>query len=209
MKIIVGLLFAIFPWLGRVGDFLLGWTEGNRKVQIAFVMFIFPLIMNAIQYYIIDIFIKKQEPRSPHLPADDEDGDDEDGVVGGRGTTVGDNYGNVEGDANIPEIQPSSAIAGALNGHTNSNFTHPKTQKKSNLTTRTRSFDDSSFVYSEDDDRSEGEEAGKASSSRGFLTSKDGGHKNKKRPIRKGSGVVLEEYDPEVDGETSPSPSMR
>lgn len=40
MKFIVGLLFALFPWLGMVGDFLLSWTEGNKKVQVFFVMFV-------------------------------------------------------------------------------------------------------------------------------------------------------------------------
>ncbi|GMG37275.1 unnamed protein product [Aspergillus oryzae] len=42
-----------------VGDWALRWTEGNTAVQIIFVMLLFPVIMNAIQYYIIDIFIKK------------------------------------------------------------------------------------------------------------------------------------------------------
>lgn len=36
---------------------MLRWTEGNEAVEIAFVMFIFPLLMNGIQYWIIDNFI--------------------------------------------------------------------------------------------------------------------------------------------------------
>ncbi|OAP62056.1 hypothetical protein AYL99_04259 [Fonsecaea erecta] len=60
MKICVFIIFQLCPWLGRVGDWALGWTEGNEAVQIAFVMFIFPLIMNAAQYYIIDTFIKQK-----------------------------------------------------------------------------------------------------------------------------------------------------
>ena len=60
MKTCVFFIFQLLPWIGRVGDWALGWTEGNEAVQIAFVMFIFPLIMNAMQYYIIDIFIKKR-----------------------------------------------------------------------------------------------------------------------------------------------------
>lgn len=62
MKICVFILFQLMPWLGRVGDWALRWTEGNEAIQIAFVMLIFPLIMNAMQYYIIDIFIKKKQP---------------------------------------------------------------------------------------------------------------------------------------------------
>ncbi|KAK4948672.1 hypothetical protein LTR10_012676 [Elasticomyces elasticus] len=58
MKACVFLLFHLCPWLGRVGDWALRWTEGNEALQIAFVMLIFPLIMNALQYYIIDTFIK-------------------------------------------------------------------------------------------------------------------------------------------------------
>ncbi|RKF77847.1 Vacuolar membrane protein [Golovinomyces cichoracearum] len=58
MKICVLLIFIIFPWISRVGDWALKWTEGNEAVQITFVMLVFPLIMNATQYYIIDGFIK-------------------------------------------------------------------------------------------------------------------------------------------------------
>jgi hypothetical protein len=60
MKICVLILFVMLPWLSHVGDWALGWTEGNEKLQIVFVMMLFPLIMNAMQYYIIDSYIKKQ-----------------------------------------------------------------------------------------------------------------------------------------------------
>lgn len=60
MKLCVLIIFVMLPWISRVGDWALGWTEGNEKVQIVFVMMLFPLIMNAMQYYIIDSFIKKQ-----------------------------------------------------------------------------------------------------------------------------------------------------
>ncbi|KAJ9139096.1 DUF3661 domain-containing protein [Pleurostoma richardsiae] len=63
MKLCVLVIFLTLPWISRVGDWALGWTEGNEKLQLAFVMMIFPLIMNALQYYIIDSFIKKQPPR--------------------------------------------------------------------------------------------------------------------------------------------------
>ncbi|KAH6853852.1 vacuolar membrane protein-domain-containing protein [Chaetomium sp. MPI-CAGE-AT-0009] len=61
MKVVVLIIFMAFPWLPHVGDWALGWTEGNEKLQIVFVMMLFPLIMNALQYYIIDSYIKKQE----------------------------------------------------------------------------------------------------------------------------------------------------
>ena len=46
----------------KIGDWALRWTEGNEAVQIFFVMLLFPVIMNAAQYYIIDTFIKKPIP---------------------------------------------------------------------------------------------------------------------------------------------------
>ncbi|KAF8440660.1 vacuolar membrane protein-domain-containing protein [Kalaharituber pfeilii] len=67
MKMVVWLIFALFPWLGRVGDWLLGWTEGDKRVQVFFVMFFFPLVMNAVQYWIIDSYIKAQKPTGSAL----------------------------------------------------------------------------------------------------------------------------------------------
>ena len=69
MKICVLIIFIMLPWISRVGDWALGWTEGNERLQIIFVMMLFPLIMNALQYYIIDSFIKQKTP-------EDEDGAD-------------------------------------------------------------------------------------------------------------------------------------
>jgi hypothetical protein len=60
MKLCVYVLFQMLPWLAWVGDWALKWTEGNAALQIVFVMLIFPLIMNALQYYIVDSFIKEQ-----------------------------------------------------------------------------------------------------------------------------------------------------
>ena len=47
-------------------------------VQVFFVMLFFPVIMNALQYYIIDGFIKDQKPADHEpIPSDDSDEDDE------------------------------------------------------------------------------------------------------------------------------------
>jgi hypothetical protein len=75
MKLCVLVLFLMLPWISRVGDWALGWTEGNERLQIIFVMMLFPLIMNAMQYYIIDSFIKKK--------VDPNDGGTMDGEAGG------------------------------------------------------------------------------------------------------------------------------
>lgn len=61
-----------------MGDWALGWTEGNERLQIIFVMMLFPLIMNALQYYIIDSYIKKDEK----IP---QEGAETEGLVTGRG----------------------------------------------------------------------------------------------------------------------------
>ncbi|KAI1112775.1 vacuolar membrane protein-domain-containing protein [Nemania sp. NC0429] len=75
MKICVLLIFLILPWISRVGDWALRWTEGNEQLQIVFVMMLFPLIMNALQYYIIDGFIKKKEMGLELVPQEVDDTD--------------------------------------------------------------------------------------------------------------------------------------
>jgi hypothetical protein len=87
MKLCVAAIFQLLPWIAWVGDWALKWTEGNKKLQIAFVMFIFPVIMNALQYYIIDSFIKEKtesgheedgtndRDRGEHQPLNQDDPD--------------------------------------------------------------------------------------------------------------------------------------
>lgn len=60
MKLCVFVLIQVFPVIVKIGDWALRWTEGNTALQIIFVMLLFPLIMNAIQYYIVDTFIKRK-----------------------------------------------------------------------------------------------------------------------------------------------------
>ncbi|UKZ63085.1 uncharacterized protein TrAtP1_004313 [Trichoderma atroviride] len=78
MKVCVLVIFIMMPWISRVGDWALGWTDGNEKLQVAFVMMIFPLIMNALQYYIIDSFIKRKTTDHEVLASQDDDADDDD-----------------------------------------------------------------------------------------------------------------------------------
>ena len=77
MKLFVYFLFAALPWLPWVGDWALRWTEGSETLQIAFAMFIFPLAMNAIQYYIVDSFImdKSRGGQDGYSQVRSEDGD--------------------------------------------------------------------------------------------------------------------------------------
>lgn len=60
MKLVVFVMIHMFPIIVKIGDWALRWTEGNTALQIIFVMLLFPTIMNAIQYYIVDTFIKKK-----------------------------------------------------------------------------------------------------------------------------------------------------
>lgn len=75
MKLCVLILFLVLPWISRIGDWALSWTEGNERLQIVFVMMLFPLIMNGMQYYIIDGFIKRKEMDHERLPSEDPDHD--------------------------------------------------------------------------------------------------------------------------------------
>lgn len=76
MKACVFVIFKLCPWIIGVGDWALKWTEGNETVQVFFVMLFFPLIMNALQYYIIDSFIKEHRS-AEHEPLLQEDEEDE------------------------------------------------------------------------------------------------------------------------------------
>ncbi|KAF2135041.1 FK506-binding protein-like protein 2 precursor [Dothidotthia symphoricarpi CBS 119687] len=78
MKLCVLALFAFLPWIAWVGDWALRWTEGNAALQITFVMFVFPLIMNGMQYWIIDNFIKEPgHADGQYAVAAGEDSEDE------------------------------------------------------------------------------------------------------------------------------------
>ncbi|KAF2649564.1 hypothetical protein K491DRAFT_610531 [Lophiostoma macrostomum CBS 122681] len=119
MKLCVFLLFQLLPWIAWVGDWALRWTEGNEAVQIAFVMFVFPLIMNAIQYWIIDGFIKEPGERGGEGAAyegvrseegGESDSEDErwlEGRRGGRGDGQGDGE-EVGEEGTLKEANPTA-----------------------------------------------------------------------------------------------------
>lgn len=72
-----------------MGDWALRWTEGNEALQIAFVMFIFPVLMNAAQYYIIDSFIKDKDGGQGYEQVESEEDDShEDGHEGSDGSVT-------------------------------------------------------------------------------------------------------------------------
>ncbi|CAG8497760.1 3381_t:CDS:2 [Ambispora gerdemannii] len=67
MKTIVVLLIHIAPFLFKLGEWSIHWTESDPKLQIVFVMLIFPLIMNIVQFWLVDQVIKK---RFEHIKLD-------------------------------------------------------------------------------------------------------------------------------------------
>ncbi|EXJ93094.1 hypothetical protein A1O3_01650 [Capronia epimyces CBS 606.96] len=115
MKTCVFIIFQLCPWLERVGDWALRWTEGNEAVQVAFVMLIFPLLMNAVQYYIIDTFIKESAPEDEHDQEEDHgQGDEQHGLLAeedpGHGASIDDEEGCKSGVA-VSHSKYSSASA--------------------------------------------------------------------------------------------------
>ncbi|KAL9053275.1 MAG: hypothetical protein Q9162_004883 [Coniocarpon cinnabarinum] len=77
MKFCVLLIFTLMPQIAMLGDWALRWTEGSEALQIVFVMFVFPLIMNAVQYYIIDAFIKDSDSDAEEARLEEEEGESE------------------------------------------------------------------------------------------------------------------------------------
>ena len=88
MKIIIIFIFRLCPFLFDIGEFLLGWTLYNAKLQVVFVMLIFPLVMNIIQFWLVDqVIMKKLEGvkledvgfgvEDVFLPEESDDDDDE------------------------------------------------------------------------------------------------------------------------------------
>ncbi|KAG0365281.1 hypothetical protein BGZ54_006684 [Gamsiella multidivaricata] len=81
MKIIVVIVLT-WPFLFTFGEWFLGWTLQNEKLQILFVMLILPLSMNIVQFWVID-YILKQKTTEKFPIRIDEDEEDLYGLVGG------------------------------------------------------------------------------------------------------------------------------
>jgi len=87
MKLLIIGLFAAWPGIFGFAEFLLSWTDGNASLQVIFVMGIFPIIMNVVQFWLIDSIVKastmstddhaNEASRQPlfHDPGSDSDED--------------------------------------------------------------------------------------------------------------------------------------
>ncbi|KIY73895.1 hypothetical protein CYLTODRAFT_416551 [Cylindrobasidium torrendii FP15055 ss-10] len=76
MKFLVVGLLAIFPGLFVIGAWLLSWTKSEKgdSLQVIFVMGIFPIIMNTLQFWLIDSIVKASPEESVSLNTDAHDG---------------------------------------------------------------------------------------------------------------------------------------
>lgn len=102
MKACVFVIFQLCPWIVRVGDWALKWTEGNPTVQVFFVMLFFPVVMNAVQYYIIDGFIKNQKPAGLETDEHGEENGGERRIQRSRVQSDEGHDGNHEDEATLP-----------------------------------------------------------------------------------------------------------
>jgi len=109
MKFLVVVMFAVWPSISLVGDWLLSWTIGGAgdSVEVVFVMGIFPIFMNILQFWLIDSIVKasttsdaaRPSPRNSdagdreplfNSPDDDDVPDLEHGARTSRTTSQGD-----------------------------------------------------------------------------------------------------------------------
>ncbi|KAF5363988.1 hypothetical protein D9756_000252 [Leucocoprinus leucothites] len=95
MKLLVFGLIALWPGIFKVGEWILSWTytQDGDAVQVIFTMGIFPIIMNIVQFWLIDSIVKASdtisldansssglndsEYREPLFNAPSDDDDDE------------------------------------------------------------------------------------------------------------------------------------
>jgi len=91
MKLLVVGLFALYPGIVKIGEWLLSWTRTGDKdaFQVIFTMGIFPILMNIVQFWLIDSIVKASELPAFALQTDStrhsyEDNQDREPLFGAR-----------------------------------------------------------------------------------------------------------------------------
>lgn len=81
MKLVVYLMMEIFPFLVLLASWILNWSDSQPELQVFLVMFLFPVLLNALQYYLIDSIIqspaygaKNKYYKGIHETRDNEEG---------------------------------------------------------------------------------------------------------------------------------------
>ncbi|TFK43821.1 Vaculolar membrane protein-domain-containing protein [Crucibulum laeve] len=75
MKMLVVGLLILFPGIFKIGEWLLSWTwtgDGDA-LQVIFTMGLFPIIMNVLQFWLIDSIVKASAAASVSLDTDTPD----------------------------------------------------------------------------------------------------------------------------------------
>ncbi|THH12270.1 hypothetical protein EW145_g114 [Phellinidium pouzarii] len=68
MKALVIGLFAAWPGIFGIGDWLLSWTGGEDATQVIFVMGLFPIVTNVLQFWLIDSIVKATAYQDTSVP---------------------------------------------------------------------------------------------------------------------------------------------
>ncbi|CDK25854.1 unnamed protein product [Kuraishia capsulata CBS 1993] len=61
MKLLIYILLMVCPLLVTFAGWLLSWSDPFPRLQVAFVVLVFPLVMNTFQYYVVDNIIQSPE----------------------------------------------------------------------------------------------------------------------------------------------------
>lgn len=85
MKLFVLLIFYIFPFLFTIGKWLLGLFGKHKRAQVVFAMAIFPLVMNVVQFWLIDSLLRHNPNTSSYSKLINEDEGERDGLMEGNG----------------------------------------------------------------------------------------------------------------------------
>ncbi|KAK7206429.1 vacuolar membrane protein-domain-containing protein [Myxozyma melibiosi] len=83
MKFTVYVMLIVMPFWDDLAGFLLSWTKGRQRTEVSFVMLVFPLIMNMIQYYLVDSIIKSHDKKQIFRRTEPLHSDDDLSATGG------------------------------------------------------------------------------------------------------------------------------
>lgn len=64
---LAGVIYLSSTILGLVGSVLLGWLEANPQAELVFVMVFVPLVMNCMQFWVQDTFLKDRAQQSKSI----------------------------------------------------------------------------------------------------------------------------------------------
>ncbi|KAJ4479169.1 vacuolar membrane protein-domain-containing protein [Lentinula aciculospora] len=145
MKFLVIGLLALFPGIFKIGAWLLSWTwtdEGDA-VQVIFVMGIFPIFMNILQFWLIDSIVKaSSSPVALDADAPDSDNPDREPLFG-VSSDDDDENNNLHPQHDVQHHRPRSQSRNSVNSRSHSRdksitfSDNPYESKSSGSTSRT------------------------------------------------------------------------